>query len=134
MEVVVASSADVTLARAGSHVVSILVRPVPSEISGGWENMKAILAAKAVTALERFFPGIARHIVAAEVLTPDTLRIRYGPEQDRLETSRMLMGWRDLLCTPVKGLFLCGADPVGAVSGREGRIAATFALHAQAAR
>jgi phytoene dehydrogenase-like protein len=134
MEVVVASSVDATLAPAGSHVVSILVRPVPSEISGGWENVKAILAAKVVAALERFFPGIARHIVAAEVLTPDTLRVRYGPEQDRLETSRMLLGWRELVCTPVKGLFLCGADPVGGVSGRAGRIAATLALRAEAAR
>jgi len=50
--------------------------------------------------------------------------------------ARLLADWRARVETPVKGLILCGAaaDPVGAVSGRGGRMAAAYVFETEGRR
>ena len=129
LEVVVPTAADPALAPMGQHVVSIRIAPLPRHLAGSWDAAKAPLAAKAIAALERCAPGLARHVTAAQVLTPDDIAKRYG-EEDEVTVERVMSDWPSRILTPIKGLFLCGAasEPVGAVSGRAGRIAAAHAL------
>jgi phytoene dehydrogenase-like protein len=129
LEVVVPTAADPGLAPMGQHVVSIRIAPLPRHLAGGWDAAKAPLAAKAIAALERCAPGLARRVTGAQVLTPDDIAKRYG-EEDGLTVERVMSDWPSRILTPIKGLFLCGAasEPVGAVSGRAGRIAAAHAL------
>lgn len=133
MEVIMPVAADPALAPAGHHIVSALVTPLPSAVAGGWKNLKPALAAKVVAALGRHVAGLARHLVAVEVLTPDDVRETYGADDisgGPVSAERLLADWRDRVRTPIPGLLLCGAaaDPVGAVSGRGGRVAAAFAF------
>lgn len=138
MEVVMPVAADPVLAPAGHHIVSVLVSPVPVAIAGGWHALKPVLAAQVVAALGHHFAGLARHLVAVEVLTPDDVRGHYGAEDSSggaVDAQRLLADWRVRVATSVPGLVLCGADadPVGAVSGRGGRVAAAY-VFAQGAR
>jgi phytoene dehydrogenase-like protein len=127
LEVVVPTAADPALAPMGQHVVSIRIAPLPRHPAGGWDAAR--LAAKAIAALERCAPGLARHVTGAQVLTPDDIAKHYG-EEDEVTVERVLSDWPPRILTPIEGLFLCGAasEPVGAVSGRAGRIAAALAL------
>jgi phytoene dehydrogenase-like protein len=130
LEVVVPTAGDPELAPLGQHVVSIRIGPLPRHVAGGWDAAKTPLAAKAVAALDRCAPGLAHHVTGAFVLTPDDIAARYG-EEDGVTVERVLSDWRSRILTPIGGLILCGAasEPVGALSGRAGRIAATMALH-----
>jgi phytoene dehydrogenase-like protein len=127
LEVVVPTAADPALAPPGQHVVSIRIAPLPRHLSGGWDAAR--LAAKAIAALDRCAHGLARHVTAAQVSTPEDIAARYG-EEDGVTVARVVADWRSRLLTPIPGLFLCGAasEPVGAISGRAGRIAAALAL------
>ena len=129
MEAVVSTAGDPALAPAGQHVMSICVTPLPRHIEGGWDAAKVRLAAKAVAALERCAPGLARRVTAAQVLSPDDIAARYG-EEDGASVERVLSDWPSRILTPIKGAFLCGgaSEPLGSVSGRAGRIAAALAL------
>ena len=132
MEIVFPTVGDPALAPLGQHVVSIRIAPLPRHVTGGWDAAR--LAAKAIAALDRCASGLARHVTAAQVLTPDD--IAAGAEDECVESvERMLSHWPSRIRTPIDGLFLCGAasEPVGAVSGRAGRIAAALALR-EAAR
>jgi phytoene dehydrogenase-like protein len=135
IEFVVPSAADPALAPPGQHIVSALARPVPVATAGDWDTMKAPLVAKVVAALEPHAGGLARHVVTARVLTPADIAERYGDDEAG-STERMLLGWHARVTTPIAGLFLCGAaaEPVSAISGRAGRIAAAFALHPEVVR
>ncbi|HXM00362.1 MAG TPA: NAD(P)/FAD-dependent oxidoreductase [Rhizomicrobium sp.] len=136
IEFVVPSAADPALAPPGQHIVSALVRPVPVATPADWAAMKAPLVAKVVAALEPHAGGLARHIVAAQVLTPADIAQRYGRDDEAGSADRVLSGWNARVTTPIDGLFLCGAEaePVGAISGRAGRIAAALALRAEVER
>jgi phytoene dehydrogenase-like protein len=135
MEVILPAASDPALAPSGQHLVSVLVGPVPEKIGGGWRGMKPQLAARVVAALSRHVPGIANHLIAADVVSPDDVLDNYGADDafgGPVSVERLLGGWRSRVRTPIDGLVLCGpsADPVGAVSGRAGRMAAQFALEA----
>jgi phytoene dehydrogenase-like protein len=136
IEFVVPSAADPALAPSGQHIVSALVRPVPCEAAEGWDAMKVQLAAKVVAALETHASGLARHVGAAQVVTPADIADRYRYDDEGFDAARMLSDWNTRTMTPIGGLFLCGAsaEPIGAVSGRAGRIAAGFALRAESRR
>jgi phytoene dehydrogenase-like protein len=127
LDVVVPTAADPALAPLGQHVVSIRIAPLPRHLTGGWDAAK--LAAKSIAALDRCAPGLARHVTGAQVLTPDDIAARYG-EEDGASVERVLSDWRTRLLTPIRGLYLCGvaSEPVAAISGRAGRIAAALAL------
>ena len=133
MEVILPAAADPALAPDGRHFVSVVVGPVPAQIEGGWRAAKSLLAAKVVTQLSRHFTGLSRHLAGVEVLTPDMARDSFGADDafgGAVDTARLLADWRARVRTPVPGLILCGAaaDPIGAVSGRGGRMAASFAF------
>ena len=119
-ELILPSAIDPSLAPAGRHIVSALVRPLPLTPDGGWLRHKAELAARVAGVLDRHFPGLSQRIVAAEILTPDAL-----PPGRHASTTRMLSPWSERTQTPIAGLMLCGAsaEPVAAVSGRAARLA-----------
>ena len=131
IEFVVPSAADRALAPPGQHIVSALVRPVPSAAAAGWDTMKLQLAAKVVAALEAHVSGLARHVGAAQVLSPADIADRYGVGDEGFDDIHVLSPWNSRTMTPIPGLFLCGAEPVSAISGRAGRIAAALALRAE---
>ncbi len=133
MEAIMPTAADPALAPAGHHSISVLVVSLPATVEGGWKTLKASLAAKVVAALGRHFAGLTHHLVGVEVLTPDDVREACGADDcvgGAVTVERFLEDWRDRVRTSIPGLVLCGAcaDPVGAVSGRGGRVAAAFAL------
>jgi phytoene dehydrogenase-like protein len=131
MEIVFPAVADPALAPRGQHVVSIRIAPLPRHIPGGWDAAK--LAAQAIATLDRCAHGLARHIVGAQILTPDDIAAREGDECVE-SVERMLSPWSSRIVTPIDGLFLCGgaSEPGGAVSGRAARIAAALALRGAA--
>jgi phytoene dehydrogenase-like protein len=124
-EMILPSAIDPSLAPAGRHIVSALVRPMPLAPDGGWPQRKADLAARVAGVLDRHFPGLSRNILAAEILTPDHL----SPSR-RAGVGRMLSRWSERTETPLAGLMLCGAgaEPVAAVSGCAARLAVTKVL------
>jgi phytoene dehydrogenase-like protein len=133
MEVILPAASD----PAGKCLISVLVGPVPAHVEGGWRGLKADLAARVIAALAHYLPGIGRHLVGADIMSPDDARDIYGADDafgGAIDVQRLLSGWRARVTTPVRGLVLCGpsADPVGAVSGRAGRMAATYALESGA--
>jgi phytoene dehydrogenase-like protein len=134
IEFVVPSAADPALAPPGQHIVSALVRPIPSAVAAGWDAMKLQLAAKVVAALEPHLSGLARHVGAAQVLSPADIADRYGAGDEVFDDEHILSPWNSRMMTPISGLFLCGAEPVGAISGRAGRLAAASALRAEVSR
>jgi phytoene dehydrogenase-like protein len=130
MEIIFPTLADPSIAPSGGHVASVMVRPVPRDVTGGWKAHMATLAAMAVARLNRHIPGLAKHVSDARVLTPNDLAADEVALPDAVSARRMLAEWSVRIRTPLEGLLLCGedAEPVPAVSGRAGRIAAAFAL------
>jgi phytoene dehydrogenase-like protein len=119
-EMILPSAVDPSLALAGRHSVSALVRPLPLKPGGGWPQRKADLAARVASKLDHHFPGLSQNIQAAEILTPDEF-----PPGGGTSVTRMQSRWTDRTRTPIAGLMLCGAgaEPVAAVSGRAARLA-----------
>lgn len=120
-EFVVPSAFDAAMAPVGQHVVSILARPLPVQ-----HGRREDLLSKIVATLDRFASGLSRHIVHSELLDPEDNVDRGGA---RGESGRLLQSWDLRVRTSIPGLMLCGTDaePVGALSGRAGRIAALLA-------
>ena len=76
-----------------------------------------------VTAMiERHMPGFAQAVKSCDVLAP--------PAGEPFGVERLLAGARARIDTPLRGLFLCGADaePLNALCGRAARQAADFAI------
>jgi phytoene dehydrogenase-like protein len=131
MEVTVPTAADASLAPEGSHVVSVLIRYLPLSPSGGWETQGARLKHRAIDTLEGYAPGLRDRIVATEMFKPDDIALRYGGVAGAPagSLSRLLTSYGERVRAPLPGLFLCGAgaEPVTAISGRAGRLAAAHA-------
>lgn len=100
LEAVVAASA-----LPGQHVLSVRAK--------GLASVDAVIAQ-----LERFIPLLRGRIVGTQAGERDVARTRF------LESAR------SRIATPVRGLFLCGrdAEPMDALSGRAGRLAADFVM------
>lgn len=137
MEAILPDAIDPTLAPSGHHLVSVLVGPVPVAIDGGWAAARPLLAARVVGALSRHMPGLSTALSAIDIATPDDTD---GGVDDAfggsVDVRRLLSDWRARVTTPVDGLVLCGAaaDPVGAVSGRGGRVAAALVFERESKR
>jgi phytoene dehydrogenase-like protein len=89
----------------GQHVLSV--------------RAKGLASVDAITAqLERFIPLLRGRIVGTQT-----------GERDVAQT-RLLESARTRIATPIRGLFLCGsgAEPMDALSGRAGRLAADFVM------
>jgi len=124
------TASDPALAPMGQHVLSAVIRPLPVAPTGGWEVLKPALVRALTAALSAHAPELARRVTHAEVVTPDDFAARFGHAEVRGSVAHMLSDWEGRIRTPIAGLMLCGAaaEPVAAVSGRAGRIAAQIVL------
>jgi phytoene dehydrogenase-like protein len=124
-EFTIPTAADPSLAPAGRHLVSVLLRPVPLLPPKGWAVLKPALVEKVLGMLRHHLPDLARHVVETDVTTPDDILVRSGPADAAAGVTHLLADWVTRLGTPVEGLMLCGAaaEPVPAISGRAARLA-----------
>ncbi len=124
LEAVVPTLFDSSLTTGTTHLLSVLVRPLPVSPAAGWPQLAPRLAENVLSALERRAPGLRADCLAVNVVAPN------APERDPLTAAHLLAGWRARIATPIGGLLLCGetAEPVPAVSGRAARLAAGLAL------
>lgn len=123
IEFTVPTSLDAFIVPPGQHVLSAVVRPLPREPKGGWDRLRPALGAKVIAAIDGLIPNFSRDIARIEVLVPDDA-------DTGTDIARLTAPYTHRVHTPVSGLFFCGpeADPVSAISGRAGRIAAQMAM------
>ena len=121
MEVVVPTTTDPSLAPTGQYLLSIRVPRLPLKPEGGWPTQSARLVEHVTAVLERHTPHLRERIVGLDLRLPQ--------EEDAFSGKRLVMTYAERVCTPVGGLFLCGtsAEPMNAISGRAGRLAAGIA-------
>jgi phytoene dehydrogenase-like protein len=133
----IASALDDSLAPPGHHVMALLCKYYPYQLSGGrsWDDVKDQVADRIITAAERHFPNLRRTIVGRQVMSPLDLERVFG-----LTEGDVFQGRHDLdqifslrphpksarYRTPIGGLYLCGAGahPGGGVTGAPGHNAA----------
>jgi phytoene dehydrogenase-like protein len=136
LDVTVPSVLDPELAPAGGHVMSIYAHYAPHRLRNtDWGTAKAPLLRNVLMTLERFAPGIAALVVAADVITPAELESEYGLygghvyhgelALDQIATMRPLLG-HARYASPVPGLYMCsaGTHPGGFMTGASGKLAA----------
>ncbi len=135
IEITIPSITDRTLAPEGKHVLSAVVQYAPYELKGGWDAARDDFADKIVETIAGYAPGLARLIVARELLTPVDIERRFGVSgghwhhcelaPDQLFMMRPVPG-AGQYDTPLPGLYLCGAGthPGGGVMGAAGMNAA----------
>jgi phytoene dehydrogenase-like protein len=116
--------------------MSIYAHYAPHRLRGAdWTAAKAPLLRNVLVTLERFAPGIAALVVAADVITPADLESEYGLygghvyhgelAPDQIATMRPLLG-HARYASPVPGLYMCsaGTHPGGFMTGASGKLAA----------
>jgi phytoene dehydrogenase-like protein len=135
LEIMVPTVHDQSLAPSGKHVLSALIQYAPYNLTEGWQSGRPRLAERAIDTIEAYAPGLRRHIIASEVLTPVDIEAEFGMTGghwhhgelafDQFFMVRPVPGAAQYR-TPVDGLFLCGAGahPGGGVMGAPGRNAA----------
>jgi phytoene dehydrogenase-like protein len=139
LEITIPSVHDKSLAPAGKHVLSAVVQYAPYDARASTESARAELLNRTLGVLERYAPGLHRHIVASELMLPADLerefRITGGHwHHGELALDQFLMlrpvPGAAQYAMPVAGLFLCGAGchPGGGVMGSAGRNAANAVL------
>jgi len=133
----IASALDDSLAPPGHHVMALLCKYYPYQLSGGrdWDRIKDQVADRILAAVERHIPNLRRIVVARQILTPLDLERVFGltegcifhgrHELDQIFSLRphpRAARYR----TPIKALYLCGsgAHPGGGVTGAPGHNAA----------
>lgn len=121
LEVTVPTAADPSLAPTGQYLISVLVPGLPLEPKDGWPALTGRLVERVVATLERHTSHLRERIVATDVRMPI--------EQEINSVTRLLASYPTRIATPIEGLFLCGtsAEPMNAISGRAGRLAAGVA-------
>lgn len=128
IEATVPTICDATLAPSGSHVLSAIVPYLSVRPEGGWAGARELLRRRTLATLERFAPGLKDRVTACHVVTPDQdgKLAEGGVSQFTSPAARLLASYEARIRTPIAGLYLCGraAEPVNAMSGRAGRIAA----------
>jgi phytoene dehydrogenase-like protein len=127
MEIAVPSVADDTLVRDGKHVMTVRVPYLPARIEGGWQAHEDGLRKRVLGSLESFAPGLSDKVIDAVVITPADYAARYGTGAAGFNPRlRLLLSYEARIRTPIDGLYLCGSDaePIGAIAGRAGRLAA----------
>lgn len=110
-------------------LLSVGIRPLPVTASESWKAFSTRAIQSVLRMLEHHAPDITGMIGGLALVPPKA--------GDVFSPAQMLLSWRQRVVTPVRGLFLCGdaAEPVPAVSGRAGRIAARIAAsHLREAR
>lgn len=109
-------------------VAAVQIRPFPFGHDTG-RHARQMLSERIASSIDCVIPGFARQVIHAAVTLPDDLTHIEGGGASAHGT-RMLASWDSRIQTPIPGLMICGNDgePVGAMSGRAGRIAAQMAL------
>lgn len=140
LDVRVAGPDDGALAPGNGSVLTALVSYVPYDLRGGWtDGARDALQASVMRRLEEHAPGLGRHVVGRQLLTPVDLEQTYGLTGGQLHHGEPALDqWLHLRpdpelargATPVGGLFLCGAGrhPGGDVNGMAGLLGARAAL------
>ncbi|HEY0444635.1 MAG TPA: hypothetical protein VGC90_10460, partial [Candidatus Limnocylindrales bacterium] len=127
----------VTGAKAGAHVMSVVLQYVPYTLrEGHWDDAaREVVGDLAVRTLETVAPGLGKLVVAREVLTPVDLEREYGltgghplhaePGLDQFFLWRPLLG-HSRYRMPIENLYLAGsgAHPGGGLTGGPGQNAA----------
>lgn len=133
IEMLIPSTVDDSLARAGHHVASLFCQHFPRDRD--WDTHRDAAADTVFAAIDRFAPNFSDAVIARDVLTPADLESRFGlpggdifhgaMTLDQLWTNRPVMG-HAAYRGPIKGLYHCGAGahPGGGVTGMPGRNAA----------
>jgi phytoene dehydrogenase-like protein len=137
LEITIPSTLDDSLTPPGHHVMSVLAKYYPYQLSGGlhWNDIKEDVADDIIDYMARSMPNLPKLIVGRQMLSPLDLETIYG-----LTESDIFHGRHDLdqlfslrphpraaqYRTPLQGLYLCGsgAHPGGGVSGAPGHNAA----------
>jgi phytoene dehydrogenase-like protein len=120
IEAVVPTIADPALAP-GKHILSVRVPGLPLAPEGGWPALSTALVERVTAALERHASHLREHIIGLDLRLPH--------EEEPFCGERLAMSYEARIHTPIEGLFLCGmaAEPMNAISGRAGRLAAGIA-------
>jgi phytoene dehydrogenase-like protein len=113
----IASELPMEWVKLAPDLIVVTARPVPAALDG---ERRAYLAAQIVYTLSRTMPGLASAV--------SDVKIRLRPQRARL--ADLLAPPPTRLTTPIKGLLLAGedAEPLPAISGRAGRLAARRVL------
>jgi phytoene dehydrogenase-like protein len=112
------------------YALLLRIRPVPIAPSGGWDAARAVLAARAVSALGTFDRSLKSAVVALRIATPQDVMREYGKGSSAATVERLLQPAGHRITTPVENLLLCGpdAEPVSDLAGRAARLAARRAV------
>jgi phytoene dehydrogenase-like protein len=135
IEITIPSLNDHSLAPQGQHVLSAIVQYAPYDLKGGWEAAKDGFADRVLGVIASYAPGIEKHVIARQLLTPLDFERDYRMTGghwhhgelgfDQLFLLRPVPGATQY-ATPMPGLYLCGAGahPGGGVMGVAGMNAA----------
>ena len=137
VEMLIPSTLDDSLARAGQHVVSLFCQHVAPTLSDGrsWDDCKETVADLMIDTVDAFAPGFKASVLGRMALSPLDLERTFGLvggdifhgklELDQLFSARPVMGHGDHRA-PIAGLYMCGAGthPGGGVTGAPGHNAA----------
>ena len=138
IEAVIPSVIDHSLTdEPGTHVMSMLCKYMPYELSGGrhWDEEKPRVLEDILAWAGRFIPNLPDILVATQCFTPLDLEREFGLPRGDICHGRMepdqLYSMRPhpdaaQYATPMPGLYLCGsgAHPGGGVTGAPGYNAA----------
>jgi phytoene dehydrogenase-like protein len=103
------------------HRLRLTTPLAPVSPPGGWGALTAPFAAAAIRHLSRHMPGLAEALTGVRLTPPRT--------RPRASLAQLLAPAAIRAATGIDRLYLCGedAEPLPAVSGRAGRLAAYFA-------
>ena len=136
LEISIPSLLDPSLAPAGKHVMSIYVQFAPYKLrEGNWDSRRFELEHTVGKLLAEQAPGIDKHFLAMQILTPLDLERDYGLtgghlfhgelSLDQLFTMRPALDCARYRA-PIRGMYLCGSGthPGTGLTGASGANAA----------
>jgi phytoene dehydrogenase-like protein len=147
IDIVIPSLTDPSVAPPGKHVMSCFVQYAPYDLRepgtpdgvAPWDAHREAFADCVIDTIEQHAPGLRKHILHRQVLTPLDIEREFGLSEgnifqgelslDQLFFLRPAPGWAEYR-TPVRQLYLCGsaAHPGGGIIGAPGRNAARTVL------
>jgi phytoene dehydrogenase-like protein len=119
---------------AGNHSSSLVVHPVPYELSGGksWDAEADAYAKRVISICDRFAPNTSSLVVEYQAMHPKKIESHFGITRGHIHHVDNGWGFADRLpyATPVAGLYSCsaGCHPAGSVIGAAGHNAAMRVL------
>jgi phytoene dehydrogenase-like protein len=145
VDMIIPTLVDPTMAPPGGHVMSCFVQYAPYRLAGNavWDDAgREAFGQNVIDTIEERFPGVRRHIVGAQFITPKDIEDVTGLTEgnifqgelslEQLFFNRPVPGWSRYR-TPVRDLWMCGSatHPGGGIMGAPGRIAALEVLKAR---